>query len=66
MRILLEMGSLRDAKYNLVHSYIIQGFIYNLLKDTEPAWIHSHKDFKFFNFSNIFPVEDYKKLKKIE
>jgi len=60
MRILLELKSLQNAEYRLIHNYIIQGFIYNLLKDTEFAWLHSYKGFKYFNFSNIFPVEDFK------
>ncbi len=60
MRILLSLKSLQNAKYKLIHNYIIQGFIYNLLKDTEFAWLHSYKGFKYFNFSNIFPVENFK------
>ncbi|RIB35417.1 MAG: hypothetical protein BXU00_01465 [Candidatus Nanoclepta minutus] len=60
MRLLLEVVSLQDAKYNLIHNYIIQGFIYNLLRDTEFAWLHSYKGLKFFNFSNIFPIKDFK------
>ena len=60
MRILLEIISCQNAKYKLINNYIIQGFIYNLLRDTEFAWLHSYKGFKFFNFSNIFPVEDFK------
>ncbi|BBL45724.1 CRISPR-associated protein Cas6 [Nanobdella aerobiophila] len=64
MRILLKFISLQDAKYEIINNYIIQGFIYNLLKDTEFAWVHSYKGYKYFNFSNIFPVEDLKIDKK--
>jgi len=58
------MVSCQDAKYKLINNYIIQGFIYNILKDTEFTWLHSYKGFKFFNFSNIFPVEDFKTGRK--
>ena len=60
MRLLLELKSLQNAKYDLVNNYVIQGFLYNLLRDTEFAWLHSYKGFKFFNFSNVFPVEDFR------
>ena len=60
MRLLLKFISLQDVEYKQIHRYLIHGFIYNLLRDTEFAWLHSYKGFKFFNFSNIFPVENLK------
>ncbi|MGC9079699.1 MAG: CRISPR-associated endoribonuclease Cas6 [Nanopusillaceae archaeon] len=59
MRILIKLKSLQNAKYEIIHGYIIQGFIYNLLKDTEFAWVHSYKGYKYFTFSNIFPIKDF-------
>jgi len=64
MRILINFTSNQNVKYDLIHRYLIQGFVYSLLKDTEFAWLHSYKGFKFFNFSNIFPVEDLKEGKE--
>ena len=46
----------------------IQGFIYSILKeDSYFSNLHDTSGFKFFNFSNIFPVSDFEKntLKKL-
>lgn len=57
-----------DLSYNDIDKYTIQGFIYSLLKiDSSFNKLHDTLGFKFFNFSNIFPVSDFKKnsLKKL-
>jgi CRISPR/Cas system endoribonuclease Cas6 (RAMP superfamily) len=36
--------------------YNIQGLIYNLIKETQYAYVHDKKGFKFFCFSNIIPI----------
>jgi CRISPR-associated endoribonuclease Cas6 len=38
----------------------IQGFVYNLLKDTPFSSLHDKIGYKYFCFSNIFPVRDIK------
>jgi CRISPR-associated endoribonuclease Cas6 len=53
--------SLADFEYSKINKYTIQGFIYSLLKDTEFSTYHDIKGFKFFNFSNIFPLNGFNK-----
>lgn len=60
MRLIIKFNPLSDCKYDAIGKYDIQGFIYSLLKDTEFKNYHDIKGFKFFTFSNIFPVCDFK------
>lgn len=56
------------VKYFDIDKYDVQGFIYFLLKnDSVFNNLHNMNGFKFFNFSNIFPVCDFEKntLKKL-
>lgn len=56
------------VKYNEIDKYTIQGFIYSILKNDDSfKELHDTVGFKFFNFSNIFPVSNFEKnsLKKI-
>lgn len=56
------------VKYSDIDKYDIQGFIYSLLKNNSLFNnLHDLQGFKFFNFSNIFPVCDFDKntLKKL-
>lgn len=55
-------------KYSDIDKYTIQGFIYSILKeDYSFNTLHDTTGFKFFNFSNIFPISDFEKnsLKKL-
>jgi len=55
-------------KYSEIDKYVIQGFIYSILKGNSSFKdLHDRLGFKFFNFSNIFPVSDFEKnsLKKL-
>lgn len=61
---MLDLKSLQNANYNSYNRYEILGLIYKLLKNTKFEYLHSHKGFKFFNFSNIFPVEKFEKDKE--
>lgn len=62
IRLILKFKILDECGYYDVTKYNIQGFIYQLLKnDEEFENYHENKGFKFFNFSNIFPVNDFKK-----
>jgi len=60
MRLLLKLESLSDLKYNNEYQYALQSFFYSLLRDTEYSNLHDETNRKFFNFSNIFPVSDYR------
>ncbi|MBQ6219536.1 MAG: CRISPR-associated endoribonuclease Cas6 [Methanosphaera sp.] len=60
MRLLIKFNPLCNEKYDNIGKYDIQGFIYSLLKDTEFHDYHNIHGFKYFTFSNIFPVCDYK------
>ncbi len=59
MRLLIEFISKDNYKYEM-DNYYIQGFIYSLLKGTDFEYLHDRKGSKFFCFSNIFPIDDYK------
>lgn len=55
-------------KYSDIDKYTVQGFVYSVLgKDSLFSNFHDQIGFKFFNFSNIFPVSDFEKnsLKKL-
>lgn len=55
-------------RYLDIDKYTVQGFIYSILaKDLLFSDFHNQMGFKFFNFSNIFPVSDFEKnsLKKL-
>lgn len=62
IRLVLKFKILDECEYYDITKYNIQGFVYQLLKNDEEFEIyHETKGFKFFNFSNIFPVSDFKK-----
>ncbi|MEM5797504.1 MAG: CRISPR-associated endoribonuclease Cas6 [Candidatus Aenigmatarchaeota archaeon] len=60
MRILLRLEAIKDCEYDLKYFHKLQGFIYNLLKETKYDILHDKKGYKFFCFSNIFPIGDTK------
>ena len=65
---MLKFEPLEYIKYQNIDKYTIQGFIYSILKDDSVfSSLHETVGFKFFNFSNIFPVSDFEKnsLKKL-
>lgn len=55
MRLLIKFQVLRDSAYELKYHNKVQGFIYDLLRDTEYAHLHDVSGYKYFSFSNIFP-----------
>lgn len=59
MRLLLKLESLSNQKYNNEYQYALQSYFYSLLRDTEYTDLHDETNIKFFNFSNIFPINDY-------
>lgn len=68
MRLMIKFEPKENIGYHEIDKYTIQGFIYSLLKnDASFGSLHDTLGFKFFNFSNIFPVSDFEKnsLKKL-
>lgn len=59
MRVILKFKPLTSHSYESVGAYDVQGFIYNLLRGTYFHKHHLHRGFKFFTFSNIFPITPY-------
>ncbi|MEM4361122.1 MAG: CRISPR-associated endoribonuclease Cas6 [Candidatus Anstonellaceae archaeon] len=60
MRLLLTLKSKKDAEYDLRYYNKVHGFIYNLLKNTPYHSLHNKPGYKFFCFSNIFPIGEIK------
>jgi len=61
MRILIKFESNIDQVYQNNYFHKFSGFIYNLLKETPFRELHDQKSYKFFCFSNLFPIKDIKK-----
>ncbi|RLE42316.1 CRISPR-associated endoribonuclease Cas6 [Candidatus Woesearchaeota archaeon] len=57
MRLLLKLKALKDFAYDEKYHHKIQGFIYRLTQGTPYEFLHSKKKYKFFCFSNIFPLK---------
>ncbi len=57
MRLLIKVKNAKEQGYDLKYYHKLQGFIYNLIKDTEYGELHNHEGYKFFSFSNIFPMK---------
>lgn len=68
IRLIIKFEPKENITYSEIDKYTIQGFIYSILKnDSVFSRLHNIKGFKFFNFSNIFPISDFEKnsLKKL-
>lgn len=61
MRLIIKFIPEEDSNYDSVNKHTIQGFIYSLLHNSGYSNYHDLKGFKYFSFSNIFPVSDFKK-----
>lgn len=61
MRLLINLEASKDCVYDLKYHSKLQGFIYNLMKNSPYEHLHNSKESKLFCFSNIFPAEDMKK-----
>jgi len=61
MRVLLKFKAEDDIEYDSMNKHTLQGFIYSLLNNTPFKNYHNMKGFKYFSFSNIFPVSHFKK-----
>ena len=59
MRLLITFTPTTGINYNAINKHTIQGMIYSLLKNTEYGEYHNIKRFKFFTFSDIFPLGNF-------
>lgn len=60
MRILLKFRAEDNIVYDYINKHTLQGLIYFLLNKTPFENYHNLKGFKYFCFSNIFPVSNLK------
>ncbi|MGC9123561.1 MAG: CRISPR-associated endoribonuclease Cas6 [Thermoplasmata archaeon] len=60
MRLIIEFEPTSEFSYDYINKHSIQGLIYYLLKNTSFDNLHSTNKFKYFTFSDIFPVSDFK------
>ncbi len=58
MRILVNFEAQQSFPYSAINSYQISSLIWNILRDTEYSDMHNTGGFKFFSFSNVFPIGD--------
>ncbi|MGC8558931.1 MAG: CRISPR-associated endoribonuclease Cas6, partial [Nitrososphaeria archaeon] len=49
-----------EGSYEIINKYSLQGFIYSQLLGTPFAEYHNSNRFKFFTFSDISPVSNFK------
>ncbi|MGC8885519.1 MAG: CRISPR-associated endoribonuclease Cas6, partial [Candidatus Nanoarchaeia archaeon] len=56
MRILLNLKTTKNFSYDKNYFHKLEGFVYSFLKDTPLSILHDKKSYKFFCFSNIFPL----------
>ncbi len=60
MRLVIELEPFSEIQYDYLNKHAIQGLFYYLLKDTSFDNLHSSNKFKYFTFSDIFPISDFK------
>ncbi len=66
MRLFIKIKSLKNSFYDIQYFLKIQSVVYSILKDTSLNNLHNKNSYKFFCFSNIFPVENFKKDKNYQ
>lgn len=60
MRLQLELIPTQNIPYNKITNKHLQSLIYRLLNNTRYNYKHNQNGFKFFNYSNIFPINNYR------
>lgn len=60
VRLLIKLKSQKDYSYDNKYYHKLQGFIYTILKEDKYHELHDKKGYKFFCYSNIFPIENNK------
>ena len=58
MRILINLRAAKNQGYERLYHHKLQGFVYGLLRDSGFGGLHDKEGYKFFCFSNIFPIND--------
>jgi len=64
MRLKIILKAKDNFLYSEINNYFIQSLIWNSLKKSDFSEMHDSKKFKFFSFSNIFPVEQIRENKR--
>ena len=59
MRLMLKFKPEKKSEYDSINKYTIQGFIYSLLRETAFSNYHEINGFKYFSYSNIFPISSF-------
>jgi len=59
MRVIIKLSPEKFMPMHKVNNHTLQGGIYYLLEGTEFADLHKGSGFKFFTYSNIFPIGDF-------
>ena len=57
MRIILKLKALKDFAYDKKYYSKLRGFIYDLMRESKYFNKHDKEHYKFFCYSNIFPVQ---------
>jgi CRISPR-associated endoribonuclease Cas6 len=58
MRLLVLLRAVKEQSYDALYHHKLQGFIYGLLRDSGFGTVHEKEGYKFFCFSNLFPIRD--------
>ena len=58
MRLLINLRAAKNQGYESLYHHKLQGFVYGLLRDSGFGGLHDKRGYKFFCFSNIFPIKD--------
>jgi len=58
MRVLIKLRAAKNQSYEMLYHHKLQGFVYGLLRDSGFEEVHDKTGYKFFCFSNIFPIKD--------
>ncbi|WXG47269.1 MAG: CRISPR-associated endoribonuclease Cas6 [Candidatus Atabeyarchaeum deiterrae] len=60
MRLLLTFSTLDDFSYDSINKHTVQGLVYSLIREEDVEEYHNLPKFKFFCFSDIFPIDDFR------
>jgi len=57
MRLLVKVEATKNQAYDAKYHHKVQGLIYDLVNNYDPS-LHDRPGYKYFCFSNIFPIAD--------
>ena len=58
VRLIVSLRCEGSFAYEPNYNHKLQGFIYGLLRDSGFEMLHDKEGYKFFSFSNVFPIKD--------